>query len=146
MECMKSLHNHIKGLRTQLQLRVSQFPVDYFDQMATDTAAATATIATLANNHEMSSDSGYSENDEQDYKLDMGDDAYSLFDTLHLSYARWAKLEKDFYSKKTKTFDISKIPDIYDCVKVCMYVHSIVLYSCIVCLLLYHVYTKKAEI
>ena len=29
---------------------------------------------------------------------------------------RWAKLEKDF-TTKNKTFDISKIPDIYDCVK-----------------------------
>ena len=29
---------------------------------------------------------------------------------------RWAKLEKDF-TTKNKKFDISKIPDIYDCVK-----------------------------
>ena len=29
---------------------------------------------------------------------------------------RWAKLEKDFLSK-TGVFDISKIPDIYDCIK-----------------------------
>lgn len=29
---------------------------------------------------------------------------------------RWAKLEKDFRTKNKK-FDISKIPDIYDCIK-----------------------------
>jgi inositol hexakisphosphate/diphosphoinositol-pentakisphosphate kinase len=30
---------------------------------------------------------------------------------------RWQKLEKDFYNEKADTFDISKIPDIYDCIK-----------------------------
>lgn len=29
---------------------------------------------------------------------------------------RWGKLEKDF-QLKTEEFDISKIPDIYDCIK-----------------------------
>ena len=29
---------------------------------------------------------------------------------------RWAKLEKDFLNKNG-VFDISKIPDIYDCIK-----------------------------
>lgn len=29
---------------------------------------------------------------------------------------RWGKIEKDFYTKNKK-FDISKIPDIYDCIK-----------------------------
>lgn len=29
---------------------------------------------------------------------------------------RWGKIEKDFYTKN-KNFDISKIPDIYDCIK-----------------------------
>jgi len=29
---------------------------------------------------------------------------------------RWAKLEKDFLTK-SGVFDISKIPDIYDCIK-----------------------------
>ncbi|XP_066244855.1 inositol hexakisphosphate and diphosphoinositol-pentakisphosphate kinase isoform X3 [Euwallacea similis] len=33
-----------------------------------------------------------------------------------LMYRRWGKIEKDFYTKN-KTFDISKIPDIYDCIK-----------------------------
>lgn len=30
---------------------------------------------------------------------------------------RWSKLEKDFYNKKLGKFEISKIPDIYDCIK-----------------------------
>lgn len=29
---------------------------------------------------------------------------------------RWGKIEKDFFTKNKK-FDISKIPDIYDCIK-----------------------------
>jgi inositol-hexakisphosphate/diphosphoinositol-pentakisphosphate 1-kinase len=29
---------------------------------------------------------------------------------------RWGKIEKDFFTKN-KTYDISKIPDIYDCIK-----------------------------
>ena len=30
---------------------------------------------------------------------------------------RWTKLEKDFLNVKTSTFNISKVPDIYDCIK-----------------------------
>nr|XP_039247814.1 inositol hexakisphosphate and diphosphoinositol-pentakisphosphate kinase 2-like isoform X3 [Styela clava] len=37
-------------------------------------------------------------------------------ETLGLMLQRWAKLEKDFKIHK-KRFDISKIPDIYDCIK-----------------------------
>ncbi|XP_076058442.1 inositol hexakisphosphate and diphosphoinositol-pentakisphosphate kinase 2-like isoform X3 [Oratosquilla oratoria] len=37
-------------------------------------------------------------------------------ETWELMQRRWAKLEKDFMSKN-KVFDISKIPDIYDCIK-----------------------------
>ncbi|XP_076259069.1 inositol hexakisphosphate and diphosphoinositol-pentakisphosphate kinase isoform X11 [Rhynchophorus ferrugineus] len=37
-------------------------------------------------------------------------------ETWDLMYRRWGKIEKDFYTKN-KTFDISKIPDIYDCIK-----------------------------
>ena len=37
-------------------------------------------------------------------------------ETWELMVRRWAKLEKDFLSK-TGVFDISKIPDIYDCIK-----------------------------
>ena len=32
-------------------------------------------------------------------------------------FKRWKKLEKDFYSHKKKKYDVSKIPDIYDCIK-----------------------------
>ena len=38
-------------------------------------------------------------------------------ETLPMMTMRWAKLEKDFYHKKKDRFDISKIPDIYDCIK-----------------------------
>ncbi|XP_062522518.1 inositol hexakisphosphate and diphosphoinositol-pentakisphosphate kinase 2-like isoform X2 [Corticium candelabrum] len=31
--------------------------------------------------------------------------------------SRWEKLEKDFYQAKRRLFDISKVPDLYDCVK-----------------------------
>ncbi|XP_025027603.1 inositol hexakisphosphate and diphosphoinositol-pentakisphosphate kinase 2 isoform X3 [Python bivittatus] len=37
-------------------------------------------------------------------------------ETLELMLRRWAKLEKDFKTKNGK-YDISKIPDIYDCIK-----------------------------
>ena len=37
-------------------------------------------------------------------------------ETWDLVARRWGKLEKDFFPK-TEVFDISKVPDIYDCVK-----------------------------
>ncbi|NXH10427.1 VIP2 kinase, partial [Bucco capensis] len=37
-------------------------------------------------------------------------------ETLELMLRRWAKLEKDFKTKNER-YDISKIPDIYDCIK-----------------------------
>ena len=37
-------------------------------------------------------------------------------ESWELLIRRWAKLEKDFRKKDSK-FDISKIPDIYDCIK-----------------------------
>jgi inositol hexakisphosphate/diphosphoinositol-pentakisphosphate kinase len=37
-------------------------------------------------------------------------------ETWELMIRRWGKIEKDF-CQKSKTFDISKIPDIYDCIK-----------------------------
>ncbi|KAH8243534.1 hypothetical protein KR032_008322 [Drosophila birchii] len=37
-------------------------------------------------------------------------------ETWELMRCRWEKIEKDF-SSKSKLFDISKIPDIYDCIK-----------------------------
>lgn len=38
-------------------------------------------------------------------------------ETWDLMARRWGKIEKDFCSSKNKSFDISKIPDIYDCIK-----------------------------
>lgn len=37
-------------------------------------------------------------------------------ETWDLMQRRWSKLEKDF-KLKTGKFDISKVPDIYDCIK-----------------------------
>lgn len=37
-------------------------------------------------------------------------------ETLELMLRRWAKLEKDFKMKNGR-YNISKIPDIYDCIK-----------------------------
>eukprot|EP00127_Corallochytrium_limacisporum_P000132 Clim_evm15s5 gene=Clim_evmTU15s5 len=38
-------------------------------------------------------------------------------ETLYLLLRRWEKLAFDFYNKRKDKFDVSKIPDIYDCVK-----------------------------
>ena len=37
-------------------------------------------------------------------------------ESLNMMIGRWSKLRKDF-KLKNETFDISKIPDIYDCIK-----------------------------
>lgn len=38
-------------------------------------------------------------------------------ESLSLMYKRWEKLLRDFFNKKKMRFDMSKIPDIYDCAK-----------------------------
>ncbi|TYZ62556.1 hypothetical protein PybrP1_004757 [[Pythium] brassicae (nom. inval.)] len=38
-------------------------------------------------------------------------------ETLEVMRERWAKLHRDFYSKKSNTYDLSKIPDIHDCIR-----------------------------
>lgn len=38
-------------------------------------------------------------------------------ETLEMMRERWAKLYRDFYNKKTDTYDLSKIPDIHDCIR-----------------------------
>jgi hypothetical protein len=37
-------------------------------------------------------------------------------ETISCVFGRWIKLHRDFWSKK-KGFDLSKVPDLYDCVK-----------------------------
>jgi len=37
-------------------------------------------------------------------------------ETLTLMHRRWRKLEEDFFNVKKQRFDISKVPDIYDCI------------------------------
>ena len=58
-------------------------------------------------------------------------------DSWDLMQRRWSKLEKDFKTKKGQ-YDISKIPDIYDCIKYdlqhnhhqILFEHSEELYKC----------------
>lgn len=58
-------------------------------------------------------------------------------DSWELMQRRWSKLEKDFKTKKGQ-YDISKIPDIYDCIKYdlqhnhhqSLFEHSEELYKC----------------
>ncbi|DAZ95082.1 TPA: hypothetical protein N0F65_002976 [Lagenidium giganteum] len=38
-------------------------------------------------------------------------------ETLEVMRERWAKLYRDFYNKKRDTYDLSKIPDIHDCIR-----------------------------
>jgi inositol hexakisphosphate/diphosphoinositol-pentakisphosphate kinase len=38
-------------------------------------------------------------------------------ETFSLMLERWDKIFRDFYSTKTDTFDLSKIPDVHDCIK-----------------------------
>ncbi|TMW68840.1 hypothetical protein Poli38472_006308 [Pythium oligandrum] len=38
-------------------------------------------------------------------------------ETFSLMSERWEKLYRDFYSAKTDKYDLSKIPDVYDCIK-----------------------------
>ncbi|KAI9916064.1 hypothetical protein PsorP6_008467 [Peronosclerospora sorghi] len=48
-----------------------------------------------------------------------GDDATPLYmdETFSLMFERWDKIYRDFYSSKTDTFNLSKIPDMHDCIK-----------------------------
>ena len=45
-----------------------------------------------------------------------GKDLYQN-ESWDLMERRWCKLEKDFLNQKNGVFDISKLPDIYDCIK-----------------------------
>uniref|UniRef100_M4B6P8 Inositol hexakisphosphate and diphosphoinositol-pentakisphosphate kinase n=1 Tax=Hyaloperonospora arabidopsidis (strain Emoy2) TaxID=559515 RepID=M4B6P8_HYAAE len=38
-------------------------------------------------------------------------------ETFSLMFERWDKIFRDFYSTKTDTFNLSKIPDVHDCIK-----------------------------
>lgn len=38
-------------------------------------------------------------------------------ESLLLMFKRWEKINKDFFSKKKGKYEISKIPDIYDCIR-----------------------------
>lgn len=38
-------------------------------------------------------------------------------ETISLMFERWDKIYRDFYSAKTGKYDLSKIPDVHDCIK-----------------------------
>ena len=51
-----------------------------------------------------------------------GDDVAHMIDlengeTMRLMHTRWQKLYHDLWDSKEEVFDISKIPDVYDCCK-----------------------------
>lgn len=48
-----------------------------------------------------------------------GSDEKNLYhgETWELLARRWTKIEKEFLNTKTNVFNISKVPDIYDCIK-----------------------------
>jgi len=48
---------------------------------------------------------------------DLDDPVLYHGETLSLMLRRYQKLDKDLFNRKKNKFDISKIPDVYDCVK-----------------------------
>ncbi|KAI9920166.1 hypothetical protein PsorP6_016042 [Peronosclerospora sorghi] len=61
-----------------------------------------------------------------------GDDATPLYmdETFPLMFERWDKIYRDFYSAKTDTFNLSKIPDVHDCIKYDLLHNSSVSWNC----------------
>ncbi|ETV93146.1 hypothetical protein H310_12755 [Aphanomyces invadans] len=52
--------------------------------------------------------------------LSLNDDRFNelyMGETYSLMSERWDKLHRDFYSAKSQEYDLSKLPDIYDCIK-----------------------------
>ncbi|EGZ28436.1 hypothetical protein PHYSODRAFT_309294 [Phytophthora sojae] len=60
------------------------------------------------------------------------DEATPLYmgETFSLMFERWDKICRDFFSTKTDTFDLSKIPDIHDCIKYDLLHNSSVSWKC----------------
>ncbi|CAI5741413.1 unnamed protein product [Hyaloperonospora brassicae] len=51
-------------------------------------------------------------------------------ETFSLMFERWDKIFRDFYSTKTDTFNLSKIPDVHDCIKYDLLHNSSVDWKC----------------
>ncbi|CEG43145.1 inositol hexakisphosphate and diphosphoinositol-pentakisphosphate [Plasmopara halstedii] len=51
-------------------------------------------------------------------------------ETFSLMFERWDKIYRDFYSSKTDTFNLSKIPDVHDCIKYDLLHNSCVRWKC----------------
>jgi hypothetical protein len=136
---MKMLHEHIRALTTQLKgfarkINVQvQIPknasVPSLSTMTSEEKEKTTSSDSIDTTGEGSTSEAPLETDEGasvvaslGYDIatkteDRGDGALTFVDMLRLSYSRWHKLEKDFFKKKSRLFDISKIPDIYDTAK-----------------------------
>lgn len=123
---MEKLHAHIKDFVIQLQLLVkrhrSRFGIaltkineDVSEVDSIESSEGGSAAASLGfHKHSIDKElERVSETLEQDH----GDGAVTSTDMLQLGLARWRKLMRDFYHKKKKSFDLSKIPDIYDCAK-----------------------------
>ncbi|KAI9912581.1 hypothetical protein PsorP6_004866 [Peronosclerospora sorghi] len=61
-----------------------------------------------------------------------GDDATPLYmdETFSLMFERWDKIYRGLYSAKTDTFNLSKIPDVHDCIKYDLIHNSSVSWKC----------------
>jgi len=125
---MARLHTHIKGLANQLravvrQLRTISRPERFSVAAAVPTGTVRMNRQALSNEPvqldvfaEKEGGSAAASLGET-AELDRGDGAKSKSDAVQLAFARWDKLSKDFYKAKTQSYDPSKIPDIFDCVK-----------------------------
>ena len=137
---MAKLHGHVRGLTGQLREQVRRYRARFGVEAASEVSRMQVNAVGYASESEEgaagSSGSAVNTSDEsgsseeggsaaaslgvQDLSRkveDRGDGAVTFGDMLQLSFARWAKLEKDFFKKKEHKFDISKIPDIADCVR-----------------------------
>ena len=128
VEGMQQLHQHIKAFVIQLQILVKRHrsrlgislhrikeavsEVDSIESSEGGSAAASLGVRVSSFDRERDRES-----DKEPLQQDHGDGAVTPTDMLQLGLARWRKLMRDFYHKKKKSFDLSKIPDIYDCAK-----------------------------
>eukprot|EP00802_Teleaulax_amphioxeia_P000868 Tamp_00869.p1 GENE.Tamp_00869~~Tamp_00869.p1 ORF type:complete len:472 (+),score=150.05 Tamp_00869:2456-3871(+) len=92
-EALVSLRNNIAKLLVQLDLRIQE-------AKRTNPASAASAVHTCEATQDVA----------DMLELDNGE-------TLRLMHSRWEKLYTDLWSAKTEAFDMSKIPDIYDCCK-----------------------------
>jgi inositol hexakisphosphate/diphosphoinositol-pentakisphosphate kinase len=130
---MSELHAHIKGLAGQLRQVVRRLRAQGRPERFSVAAAVARTTSFRRTGSDQQMESGMGPESEggsaaaslgvqavtgaSSPPIDRGDGASTISDMVQLCFARWEKLQRDFYKPKTQTYDHSKIPDIYDCVK-----------------------------